>query len=261
VNGTKVQVARIQGPTDDLVLLIVFDVAGDLALIDPAKQAIFERLNTMNKNTYVGIMRANDGLQVLSDPGPDRAATASAVANLTVGSKATMLEAVQPAAMILDAVGRRSGVRTALLFVTDSDVANYREDYTNPVINSSDSRDLSRKFPEGLIREKINTVEESLGPIQVPVFFVHLVYRTDRLNEAYQTGLLRLASATGGMGSFCRSVTEVPDAVHRVLDAALGHYEVTLQLPPKAGRNFTVDLQIPGTVLVYRTRMMLKPGT
>lgn len=261
LNGSPVQVARVQGPADDLVLLIVFDVTGDLALIDPAKQAIFERLNSMPKNTYVGVMRAGEGLQVASDPGADRAATATAIANLTVGSKAAMLETLQPAAGILDAVAAKSGVRTAVLFITDSDVANYREDYTNPVINSSDSRDLSRKFPEGLIREKITKLEEALGPVQAPLYFVHLVYRTDRLNEAYQSGLLRLAAETGGTGSFCRSVTEVPDAVRRVLDAALGHYEVSLQLPPKVSRNLTIDLQSPGIVLTYRTRMALKPGT
>jgi len=243
------------------VLLLVFDVTGDLALIDPAKQALFERLNALPKNTYVGVMRANEGLQVLTDPGPARAVTADAIANLTVGSKAAMLETILPAASILDAVAAKSGVRTALLFITDSDVANYREDYTNPVINSSDSRDLSRKFPEGLIREKITKLEEGLGPIEVPVYFVHLVYRTDRLNEAYQTGLLRLASETGGTGVFCRSVTEVPDAVHRVLDAALGHAEVSLQLPVKVPRNVTVDLQLPGSALTYRTRLALKPGS
>jgi hypothetical protein len=260
INGNPAVVTRLQAPGDDMIILLVFDVTGDLALIDPAKQAIFERLNGLPKNTYVGVMRASEGLQVLAEPSGDRAATASSIANLTVGSKAEMLEVVQPAAAILDAVAAKSGVRTALIVITDSDVGNYREDYTNPVINYSDSRDLSRRFPEGLIREKITKLEEALGWQQTPIYFVHLAYRTDRLNEAYQTGLLRLASTTGGTGSFCRSVTEIPGAANRIFDAALGHYEAWLQVP-KVSRNLLIDLQAQDATLTYRTHLSLKPGT
>ena len=82
--------------------------------------------------------------------------------------------------------------------MTDSEVRNYREDFTNPVINSSDSRDLSRRFPEGLIRERISRVTTSLSRFQTPISIVHLRYSRDRLDEAYQNGLLQMAQLTGG---------------------------------------------------------------
>ena len=50
---------------------------------------------------------------------------------------------------------RKTYVRSAVLYITDSNIYNYREDYTNPVINYSDRGDLSRRFPEGLVREQV----------------------------------------------------------------------------------------------------------
>ena len=91
-------------------------------------------------------------------------------------------------------------------YITDSEVRNYREDFTNPVINSSDSRDLSRKFPEGLIREKISRTDEALAAFQTPVFIIHIAYSAERLTRRTRTGLLQLATTTGGSATFCRSM-------------------------------------------------------
>ena len=41
---------------------------------------------------------------------------------------------------------RKSPVRVSVLYITDRNIYNYREDYTNPVINGSDPHDLSRVF-------------------------------------------------------------------------------------------------------------------
>ena len=119
--------------------------------------------------------------------------------------KAGLLTTVESAAAIGDSLLARTNVRVAVLYVTDSNIYNYREDFTNPVINSSDSRDLSRRFPDQLIREKIQKLSDSLAASETPLFFVHLNYFSDRINEAYQRGLLQLAEETGGIGAFCRS--------------------------------------------------------
>jgi hypothetical protein len=258
VNSETARVARLSGPSDDLVLLLVFDVAGDLAPVAAAKDAVISRLAQLSDNVFVGVMRASDGLQVAVDPTGDREATADAIRKIPVGGKAAFLDSIPEASELADAVAARSGVRVAVVYVTDSYVGNYREDFTNPVINESDSRDLSRRFPEGLIREKISRVGGSLAALQTPVFFVHLNYRSDRLSEAYQTGMTQLVIGSGGEGVFCRSTVEVPDAVNRILDAAVSHRVAWLQVPAKIRRNVMVELEAAGRPLSCRNRFLLK---
>lgn len=251
------QIAGLRGPGEDLIVLLVFDIAGDLALIEPAKTALKAKLATLPENAYVGVLRANDAMQVTTDPTPDWAAAASAIDAVPNGSKAGLLDTVQTTLKIADGMAARSGVRTAVLYITDSDVSNYREDFTNPVINWSDSRDLSRRFPEGLVREKISTTVQALAPVQAPFFFVHLAFRPDRLNEAYQNGLTQLATATGGTGLFCRSATEVTEMVNRIVDAVLGHYVAYVPAPSK-GRNVEVQLSSDTRALTWRSRFVLQ---
>jgi hypothetical protein len=258
VNGANARVTRLSGPADDIVVLLVFDVAGDLALVDTAKAAITERVRNMAPNAYVGVMRANEGLQVALDPTGDRDSVAAAIRNVPVGGKAAFLDSVLTAAEVADAVAVRSGVRTAVVYITDSYVGNYREDFTNPVINESDYRDLSRRFPEGLIREKVTRIEQSLSALQAPLFFVHLNQRTDRLSEAYQTGMTQMAVASGGMGVFCRSTLDVVGAVDRVLDAVVARSVAWVQVPPRTPKNVIIELAADGWQLSYRNRFVLK---
>jgi hypothetical protein len=229
-----VKVARVRTPEDDLLLMVVMDVVGDLALVDPARHALADKLRTVPQNVLVGVMRAQEGLQVLLDPTADRDATEQAIMNLPVTGKAGLLDTIETVSRVAESVGAKTGVRVAILYITDSEVRNYREDFTNPVINSSDSRDLSRKFPEGLIREKISRTDDSLTAFQTPVFIVHIAYSAERLNEAYQTGLLQLATTTGGTAAFCRSSAEIPPAVAGSVSQILSQFLVHVQLPAKA---------------------------
>ena len=147
----------------------------------------------------------------------------------------------------------------AVLYVSDSDVANYREDFSNPVINSSDAHDLSRKFPEALIQEKISKLVAQIAWRQAPLFIVHVRYRGDRLNEAYQNGLKQIAETTGGTSQSCRSVAEIPDAMARAFGLIESHYSVTLALPEKPSSSVQVQLEAGGVRgLNYRTRFVLK---
>jgi hypothetical protein len=56
------------------------------------------------------------------------------------------------------------------------------------VINWSDSRDLSRRFRRARAGPD-RGLDAKLSMRQTPLFIVHLEYRPDRLNEAYQNGL------------------------------------------------------------------------
>ena len=257
-NGKAARIVRVRHAKDELLVLLVMDAAGDLSLADSARNAFIEHLQTLPATTWTALMRAQDGLQVILDPTPDRDKVASALRQMPVAGKAGLLDTVEAAAALADSIGAKSSVRVAILYITDSDVRNYREDFTNPVINSSDSRDLSRRFPEGLIREKTARLTETLTRYQTPVFIVHLDFSGERLDQAYQSGLMQLASATGGSAVFCRSQAEIPDAVTRTLDAIQAAPQVWVQLPPKAPTTIHLFLENQGRSLGHRSRFVLK---
>lgn len=258
VNGVAVQPAGLLAPGDDLVLLVVTDMVGDVTLAELAKRALNERLAQLPSNALAGLLRAQDGLRVLVDPTADRAALKTAVEALPVSGKAGLLDTVQTAAALGDSIRAKAGVRLAVLFITDSDVGNYREDFTNPTINWTDSGDVSRRFRDGLIREKISKLDASLEAVETPIFILHLAYRTDTLNQAYQTGLMTLAATTGGSSYFCRSQTEIPDAMGKAFEAITSQYSLTIALPKSLPKTVDITLGSPGHTLNWRGRFALK---
>lgn len=261
VEGENAPVLAVNGPQDDLVVLLVLDLTGDLTLDEAAKQALAGELEKLPPKTYVSVMRAQDGLRVLLDPTTDRKRAAEAIQSYPASGKAGLLDTLELTGHIADSMLKKAAVRVAVLYVTDSDVANYREDFTNPVINSSDSHDLSRRFPEALVQEKISKLDSALSAQQTPLFVVHLRYRSDRLNEAYQNGLKQLAETTSGASVFCRSTAEVEEAIRKTLASIASHYSLRIGLP--AGhRARTVQIEVASgngaAVLGYRTRMALR---
>lgn len=255
VSGLAATPTVLLGPRDDLVLLVVTDMAGDVTLAELAKRALNERLTQLPPNAMAGLLRAQDGLRVLVDPTADRAALTAAVDALPVSGKAGLLNTVQTATSLGDAILGKAGVRLAVLFITDSDVGNYREDFTNPTINWTDSGDVSRRFRDGLIREKISKLNASLEAVETPVFILHLAYRTDTLNQAYQTGLMTLAATTGGSSYFCRSQTEIPDAMGKAFEAITSQYSLMVALPGDLPKTLDVTLESPeGLSLIWRGR-------
>jgi hypothetical protein len=257
-NGAELPVLRLETPKQDLLLLVVADLVGDIALIDPARQALVQQIGTLPPTTWVGLLRAQDGLQVVQDPTADRETISQALAGLALTGRAGLLDTVEMAAQLADSIASKSAVRLAILYVTDSDVKNYREDFTNPVINSSDSRDLSRKFPEGLVREKISKLTDRLAGYQAPIFIVHLSYSSERLNEAYQGGLLQIATATGGTAIFCRSLAEIPGAIERTVASIQSMYQLIVRLPPRRPKAVTVVVDAAGRQISYRSRFLLR---
>ena len=257
VSGAAVRPVALLGPSDDLMLLVVTDMTGDLTLAELAKRALNERIYQLPSNALVGLLQSQDGLRVLVDPTSDQAAVKAAIDVLGVSGKAGLLETIQTAAEMGDKIMAKAAVRLAVLYVTDSDVGNYREDFTNPVVNWSDQGDMSRRFRDGLVREKISKLDASLGATVAPIFILHLAYRTDVLNQAYQTGLMTLAATTGGASYFCRSQTEIADAMGKAFDAIASLYSIEVRVPAGAPKVVDIVLESPGRALTWRSRFSL----
>jgi hypothetical protein len=259
VAGAASRVIDVKGPADSLMLVAVLDLAGDLSLAEPAKEALATEIGKLPARADVAVMRAQDGPKVLADPGPDRTPAMAAVRDLPVSGKAGLLDTVETVTKVADSILAKNAIRVAVLYVTDSDVENYREDFTNPVINSSDTHDLSRRFPEALIQDKISKVAGVMAERRAPLFVVHLRYRSDRLGEAYQNGLKQLAEVTGGSAIFCRSSEEIADAIHRAVALIASSYSVAVTLPDGLPKIVPVQLDAGGKcTLTYRTRFVVK---
>ncbi len=257
LEGNAAKVGRVLGPQDPLLLLIVTDMVGDLAAITPAKQALVAGVQALPPEAHAGLMRAQDGLNVVVDPTADRDALAEALDSLAVTGKAAFLNTVETMARISNGILRKSAVRVAVLYVTDSDIYNNPEDYTNPVINYSDSGDMSRRIPERLVRDKVTSLDASLSRLQAPIFIVHLDYRTDTLNEAYQVGLKQVAQTTGGTSVFCRSKAEIPDAIKEMFGTIRSLYRVDVQLPERHPKIVKLEMVSGERVLTYRSQFRL----
>ena len=261
IDGADVRVLDVRCPADDLVLLLVLDLSsGDVTLVDPAKDTLVDAIGKLPPTTYVGLLRAQDGLQVLADPTDDRDAIDRSIGLQTLSGKTGLLATVDTMEGIADSMLKKSAARVAILYVTDGDVRNYREDFTNPVINDSDAHDLSRRFPETLVQEKIAKLDAGLAAEQAPLFIVDLNSRADRLNQAYRNGLKQLAETTGGAAFFSRSTTEIPEAIRKSFDVVAAHYSLTLSLPEHVPARLQIRLTMPESdgSLSYRTHIMMR---
>ncbi|MBM3755049.1 MAG: hypothetical protein FJW38_13835 [Acidobacteria bacterium] len=258
LDGSPARVLRVHGPKDDLILLVVLDLAGDLTLVDNARQALKASLSELPNNYWASVLKAQDGLQVLVDPTGDRTKTASAIAEYPATGKAGLLETLDAATSLGDALMSRSNVRVAVLYVTDSNIYNYREDFTNPVINATDSRDLSRRFPDQLVREKILKLSDTVAASETPLFFVHLNYASDPINEAYQRGLLQLAEQSGGAGAFCRSRGEIGEAVAKIVGTAASHWSLAVELRNPRARTASVEISNGGREVPHRAHFAVR---
>ena len=261
LNGRPLPVTARLGPGSDQVILVVLDLTGDLTLIDAAKQALIAEISKLPSNAWVGLLRTQDGLHVLADPGASREPPINAIRSLSNSNEPDLLETVQSALSLADGLMRKSPARVSLLYITDGSIYSYRNDYTNPVINESDPHDLSRRFPEALINDKVSKLVEASSSLEAPLFVVHLNYRRDRLNVAYQNGLTTLAEATGGRGDICRSVAEIPEAISAMFARISSAWRLTLALPTRIHYNIQIHLSAPcgDEELRISWRMRLRP--
>jgi len=261
INGKEAKGTRLLSADEDLLLLLVLDWSGDLSAVDPARNALIEAIEKLPPNVRVGLLRAQDGLKVILDPGEDRSKLVEAIRGVTVSGRAGLLNSIEPVQQLADNIAAKARVRVAVLHISDSNITNYREDYTNPVVNSSDSGDMSRRFPEGLIQEKTKQLLAAVLSGDSALFLVHLRYQNDRLNTAYQIGLLDLAAASGGAAEFCRSLGEIPVAVERMMKTVLSVQSVDVEWNGGKSRQAEIFLEAQGRSLQFRQRRQWKAAT
>jgi hypothetical protein len=262
LNGQPARITRQLAPGSDQIILLVFDLTGSLSRAEAAKQAAIAAIAKLPSNTWIGLLRDQDGLHVLADPSPNRRPLIAAVRSLSNNGEPGFLETVDSALSLADAISRRAAVRVSVLYLTDGNIYAYREDYTNPVINPSDPYDLSRRIPGALIEDKISNLVGEVRSLEAPLFLVQVRSRQDPMNEVYESGLETLATATGGKAEICHSAAEIPDAVAALFDRMSNAWRLTLALPPRAHRDLQIHLaaECPGgdARLSWRTDLHLK---
>ncbi len=263
VEEKEAPLKSFQTPRSSTVLLIVFDTVADLARVDQARSALGEAFKTLGQNYWIGLLKAQDGLAVLQEPTADRAALTEKIKAIQVNGKAGLLDTLESVSKLAAGMMQKANVRVAVLYVTDSGIANYRADYLNPVVNSSDSGDLSRRFSDRAVQEQMSRQTDALSEFTVPIFVLHLSYRTDSLNLAYQSGLERIAAASGGLALFSRTVDDADSLLKTLLTRIQSSYFLGFDQPAAKRRTIKLrveakkaDGQTPGKIL-YREQVSL----
>lgn len=222
-----------QGPKNSTMILIVFDTVGELSRVDQVRNYLDEKLRDLPSNYWVGLLRSQDGLRVLQEPTDDREKLIDQIKAIQISGKAGLLDTLEPISRMATGILNKTGVRVYILYITDSGIGNYRADYLNPVINASDSGDLSRRFSDRAVQEQVSRTAESLSKNSVPIFILHLEYRPDSLNLAYQSGLERISSASGGEALLCRTVDEIVPNLESILNRIRSGYFLGVDYPEK----------------------------
>lgn len=257
LNDAKAPVKKVLGPGDPLILLLVLDMVGDLNRIDVAREAIVQHLESMGEEWYVALLQAQDGLLTLQDPTQNRRQLIDKLMAASVSGFPGLLDSVEQVAGVGDRILNQADVRVAALYLTDGSISEYRGDYVNTVVNPSDRGDLSRRFGDRLIQEKIASLDAALQSYSPPLFFVHLEERQGSQDVAYQNGISQFASSTGGSAWIARSLSDVPNLVRQSLQRIGSHYSLKLEAPD--GLTSPVQLrltaQTPGAVIETREQL------
>ena len=228
LGGEVVAVRSVQTGEDHLILLLVMDTVKFPDRVDAVRDALVAKLTSLGPKYFAGVMSAQDGLRVILDPVRGRGKLSEKLQSLDVRGLPGLMDVVEQVSEIADQTLVSAEVRVAVLFVTDGEIEDYRGDYTIPVVNPSDSSDLSRRFRGQLILERIRSIVDRLEGAQAPLFFLHLARQYDSLNEVYQNGISEFSQTTGGRAVFVRGVQEIPAVVEQLLDEIAEHSVVTI---------------------------------
>ena len=265
VEEKETPLKSFQTPRSSTILLIVFDTVADLARVDQARLALNEAIKTIGQNYWIGLLKAQNGLSELQEPTADRKVLADKIQAIQVNGKAGLLDTLEPVSKLAAGMMQKANVRVAVLYVTDSGIGNYRADYLNPVVNSSDAGDLSRRFSDRAVQEQMSRQVDALSQFTVPIFILHLNYRTDSMNLAYQSGLERIAAASGGLTLFSRTSDDTDSLLKTLLKRIQSSYFLGVETPSPDKKRRTIKLrveakkadgQLPGKI-VHREQISL----
>jgi len=258
----SLKIASFQSPGSPTLLFAVFDTVGETATINQARSALRQELVKLGAQYWVGLISAQEQLTVVQDPTPDREVVLGKIETLTQIGKAGLLESIVPIADFTTGILLRSNVRVAVIFITDSDIGNYRADYLNPPVNASDSRDLSRRFAGRALQEKISRILTTLDRFQAPIFIVHIDPGRDPLNKSYQNGLKQFAEAVGGQLFLSKTMGDIPAVVQEAFQWVQSFYVLGVEVPWTKSGSIKVQISvsqdgnsIPPGKLTHPTRL------
>jgi len=260
VRGHKFKPDVLLAPKSDLFLLLGLDLTGDAATAEDAKDALVKEIGKLQPRTYVSVFNCQDELRVVQEPTTVRERSIQAVQSVGVIGKPGLLNCIERVESIGDAILTRSAVRVGVLFISDADVQNYRQDLINPVINSSDPNDISRRFPEHLVQDAMAALSRRMAPALAPLDVVQINYLTDRWNEAYYDGLRAAAENTMGEAQFCATRAAIPAAIEHSFARLIQQYSVRITVPAHE-ESVAIELKssAPGAEhLMYRSRFTFR---
>lgn len=244
IDDREVAIKGFQTSRSGTVMLVVFDTVADLARVDEARSALQAAIADLSDQYWVGLLRAQDGLSVIQEPTADHKILNEKISSVQVSGKAGLLDTLEPVAQLATAMLQKAGVRLSVLYITDSAIGSYRADYLNPVINSSDAGDLSRRFSDRAVQERMSRTVESLARFTVPIYVLHLAHRGDTLNLAYQSGLERIATESGGTAAFCRTSDEIRPALNGIINRIRSGYVLAIDPPNTRRQSVRVRVEV-----------------
>ncbi len=242
------RITRQEQPGTPTFLFLAFDLVEDQAPINAAKQALAEKVGKLGPEYWVGIIEVQETLSVIQDPTKDKRLLLKKIQQSRQFGKAGLLESVQALADFSSSLMRKSSVRVAVILVTDSDVANYRTEYSNPTINRSDSRDLSRRFQGRALQEEISRLSTAMVRFPVPLLVVHVAPGRDSLNRTYQNGLVQVTGAAGGRLFLSKSTGDIPRTLQEAFEWADSFYAVEFEVPPRPSGLFEIEAKLGATL-------------
>jgi hypothetical protein len=215
---------QLQSPNSPTLLFIAFDTVGDVAPLMQVRDTLGRELAQLPSNFRIGLLSAHENFGVIQDPTVDRGLLRQKINEMALVGKAGLLNTIQPLMEFSSQLLRRTNVRVAILLITDSDIGNYRTNYLNPVVNYSDTRDLSRRFPGRALQEKIARITSSLSAYPVPCLIVHIDPGADPMNKIYQDGLRQLSETLGGQLFLSKTASDIPIMLRESLEWIKGFY-------------------------------------
>jgi hypothetical protein len=262
----SLEVSGLQNQENPALLFIALDTVGDIAKVDQARSALKREVETLGSQYWVGLLSAQERLEVLQDPTPDRGLLDQKLDIFSQIGKAGLLECYQKVAEFSNGILQQTQARVGVIFVTDSDIGNYQQDYLNPPVNYSDSRDLSRRFGGRALQEKISKMTLTMARYHAPIFIVHIDPARDPLNRAYQNGLKQLAEASGGQLFLSKTAIDIPTMIQEAFRWARSFYVLNFQVPPSRKDTLKIRVSLAensggratDSRLTYASRILLK---
>lgn len=210
-------------PAPATVVLVVLDLSGSVDTATAVRAGLEQVVDELPARTWIGLIGVNNGFRSIVSPTRDRAALQREIEAITPSGYPGLLDHLETIESIAGQVRRAGQVDVAVVAITDSDAHDYRSNYGDQRVNSSDQHDLSRRFPGRDLQSKLQRMNRRLEGDQAPLYVVQTSPRGDTLNRLYNNGLQRFCATLGGDSWFAQSRAEIPLDIEAAFEAA-GRY-------------------------------------